>query len=337
MSAAVAETLPFPSSSPRRARILEWQTATATELRALDPGRTVVLVSCSPIEVHGPHLPLYADIREAEGLSLAAAEKLLALDPDIRFVRLPPICLGADVLPQAGSLRFSHGTIVRVLEELGATLARQGFVHIWVSNFHGGPRHVLALEQAAHRVNRRHGVRMLSVFSLLAKKLTGGSSDLADRLGGMGGIAAEELRGDSHGGLVETAMLLHLSADHVDGGYAALPARSLEIQMKELGRPPIQKGARPTMAEQLRSLPYRQRYYETETYAGAPAKATAELGRAYLDALSSDAAEMLLSVYRGEVAPTEAHSPLWKLRRVLMNRAFGWLFERLFSSRRRAV
>lgn len=328
---------PSPVPLVARPRILDWRTATATELRALDPRRTVVMVSCSPIEVHGPHLPLDADVREAEGLSLATAERLLTLDPDISFVRLPPICLGADVLPQAGSLRFSHGTIVRVLEELGATLARQGFVHIWISNFHGGPRHVLAIEKAAHRVNRRHRVRMISVFSLLAKKLTGGSSDLADRLGGLGGIATEELRGDAHGGLVETAMLLHLGAEHVDASYSTLPPRSLEIQMKELGRPPIQKGARPTLAEQLRSLPYRQRYFETETYAGAPAKATAALGRAYLEALSSDAADALLPVYRGEVDPGQAHSPLWKLRHVLLNRAFGWLFERLFARRRPAV
>ena len=315
------------------ARVIDWQTSTATQLRALDPRRTVVLVSCSPIEVHGPHLPTWADIREAEGLMEAAVDKLLLLDPEIAFIRLPAICMGADVLPQRGSLRFSPQTIVRVLEELGASLAKQGFVHIWVSNFHGGPRHVLALEKAAARVNRRHGVRMLSVFSLLITRMTGGSSDLADRLGDKGGITKEELRGDSHGGLVETAMLLHLCGEHVDQAYTALPPRSLEIQMEEQGRPRMQKGERPTMPELLRSLPYRQRYYETETYAGAPAKATAKLGAQYLDELSSDAADALLSVWQGATLPEAARSPLWKLRHVLMNRAFGWAFEQLFSTR----
>ncbi len=47
-------------------------------------------MTCAPIAVHGPHLPMRADIREGEGLSDAAAQKLLALDPDIRFIRLPP-------------------------------------------------------------------------------------------------------------------------------------------------------------------------------------------------------------------------------------------------------
>jgi creatinine amidohydrolase len=316
----------------RANRVLDWQTSSQSQLRALDPARTVAWVSCSPIEVHGPHLPTWADLREAEGLTEASIDKLLELDPEIRFVRLPPIGIGTDVLPQPGSLRFSPQTVVRVMEELGDTLARQGFRHIWVSSFHGGPRHVLALEQAAHRVNKRHpGTKMVSVFSLLLTRLTGGSSDLAKRLGGIGGISAEELKGDSHGGLIETAILLHLCGDAV-GEHRGLPPRSLEIQQKEQGKPPMQKGERPTFVEMLKSLPLRQRYYETETYAGAPAKATAALGAKYLDELAGDSAEALLSVWNGTTSPDAARSPLWKLRHVLMNRAFGWAFDKLFAS-----
>jgi creatinine amidohydrolase len=324
-------------SQPATPRISDWNTMTSSQFRALDPARTVVLVTCAPIEVHGPHLPMRADIREGEGLSDAAAQKLLALDPDIRFIRLPPVCMGTDVLPQRGSLSFSPQIIVRVLEELGRTLAHQGFIHIWVSNFHGGPRHILALEQGCTNVNRRHGTKMLSIFSLMIEKLTGGSSDLSSRLGGIGGITTEELRGDEHGGLVETALLAALDGEHVDASYPSLPPRSLEILQKERGRPPIQKGEKATVLEMLRSFPLKQRYFETETYSGAPGKATAELGRLYLDEISNDAATALLRVWRGEVDIAETHSPLWKLRHVLMNRAFGWVFDRLFAGQRNTV
>jgi creatinine amidohydrolase len=326
-----------PTTALASSRITDWHRMTVSEFRALDPKRTVVLVACAPIEVHGPHLPMCADVREAEGLHDLAARKLLELDPETRFIRLPAVCMGADVLPQRGSVSFSPHTVIRVLEELGRTLAHQGFQHIWVSNFHGGPRHVLALEQACHNVNRRHGTKMLSIFSLLLKKLTGGSSDLADRLGGIGGISTEELRGDAHGGLVETAMLVALEGSEVDPSYPSLPPRSLEIQLQEQGRPPLQKGEKPTLFEMLRSLPLRQRYYETETYAGAPAKASAELGRAYLEELSRDSAEELLAVWRGTTQASEAHSPLWKLRHVLLNRGVGWLFDRLFAGQRNTV
>ena len=43
----------------------------------LDRERAVVLVTCSPLEVHGPHLPLGADVLEGEGL----AERMLCFLP----------------------------------------------------------------------------------------------------------------------------------------------------------------------------------------------------------------------------------------------------------------
>ena len=192
---------------------------------ALDRDRTVVLVTSSPLEVHGPHLPVVADIAESEGLIGRAMEKVVARHEEMVVARLPPLFVATDVVPQAGSIRFSPDTVVRVLTELGTSLARQGFRHVWVGNFHGGPRHILAIDRAAHAVNRRAGGKMLSVFGVLLKDITGGSSDLAAVLGGVGGIAREELKGDAHGGLVETALLLHLTGAHVDPSYRTLPPR----------------------------------------------------------------------------------------------------------------
>lgn len=309
-------------------RILEWQHLTGPRLAELDRQRCVVLVSCSPLEVHGPHLPVFADLRESEGLLQRSAEKLLERDEAISFVRLPPVWVAADVLPHPGSIKFQPETVIQVLYEMGLSLARQGFVHIWIGNFHGGPRHILAIEAACHRVQRETGAKMISVFSLLAKKLTGGGSDLAERLDGIGGVSAAELKGDSHGGAVETAMLLYLAGEHVDPAFETLVPRSLELDLERAGKPPLQRGTKPTVTEILRGLPLKQQYYERETYAGAPALASAALGEAYLEALTDDAAETLLEVYLGKVAPADCHSPLWPFRRLLLSKRGFRAFDR---------
>lgn len=314
-------------------RILEWKHLTAPRLAALDRERTVVLVSASPIEVHGPHLPLFADLCEAEALLERTAEKLLGLDGTIGFVRLPPIWVAADVLPHPGSIKFSPGTVIRVLHELGVSLGRQGFRHVWVGNFHGGPRHILAIEEACHRAQNDTGVGMISVFSLLAQKLTGGSSDLAAKLDGIGGVSREALAGDSHGGAIETAMLLYVAGEHVDGVYRDLPPRSIERELALAGKPPLQRGTKPTVLEILRSLPLKQQYYERETYAGAPALASAELGAQYLETLTDEAAATLLEVYRGRITPAQCHSPLWPYRRVLLSDRVGRAFDRVVRTR----
>jgi creatinine amidohydrolase len=315
------------------APIQNWHELTGKQIDALDRTRTVVLVQCSPLEVHGPHLPTMADIREAEGLTERAAELLAEKHPEIRFVRLPWMFVAADVLPHRGSIKFSPRTVRAVIEELGTSLGRQGFVHAWIGSFHGGPRHVSALELGAHRAHRATGIQMISMFSLLVKRLTGGGSDLAGLLGGLGGIGADELKGDSHGGLVETAMLLHLAGPHVDRGFSSLPPRSLEIDLAERGQPPLQRGTKATLLELLRGFPLKQRYYERETYAGAPAKASAELGKLYLDRLAHEAAAALSDRYTGALRIEDCKSPLWPLRHLMMSRTFGRAFEAIASTK----
>ena len=41
--------------------LLRWETLTKRKFDQLDRASSVVLVTCSPLEVHGPHLPLGAD------------------------------------------------------------------------------------------------------------------------------------------------------------------------------------------------------------------------------------------------------------------------------------
>lgn len=312
-----------------RARLLRWQEMTGPQIAALDPAKTIVLVTCSPLEVHGPHLPTSADMTESEGLLEATATKILERRDDLTFVMLPPVYAASDVLPHRGSLKFSPNVVTAMLEELGATLARQGFRHVWVGNFHAGPRHILAIERACDRVNRRHGGRMVSVFSLLLKRITGGSSDAAAFLAGVGGITKQDLQGDSHGGVVETSMLLHLVGRHVDPGYADLPPRSLELDLERAGRPPLQKADKPTLLEIIRGFPLRARYYDHETYAGIPARASAELGRAYLDRFSSETATALLELWDGKIGLEAQFSPMWPFRRVMLNALAYRVFDKL--------
>ena len=39
-------------------RTIQYAELNASELAKLDPARTIVLMALSPLEVHGPHLPI---------------------------------------------------------------------------------------------------------------------------------------------------------------------------------------------------------------------------------------------------------------------------------------
>lgn len=321
---------------PARA-IHDWHTLTGADFDALRGKRIVALVTCSPLEVHGPHLPVAADLREGEGLLDGAAEKVATRRPGMVFVRLPPVYAAADVLPHRGSLRFRAGTVVRVLEDLGESLARQGVRDVWVSNFHGGPRHFVAIERACATTQRRFASRMVPLFSLLLGRLTGGATDLSAVLAGRLGIPVERLRGDSHGGAVETSLLLHLMGAHVDPTYPGLPPDSVELRLAREGRAPLQRGERPTLPEIIRGFFHKFRYFEGATYAGDPALGSAAAGAEIFDLLTDHAADALCEVLDGALPPSAWHSPLWPLRHLLLSDAVYALFERAVATRPRAV
>jgi len=111
-------------------RVLRWETLTKKGFDEIDRERAVVLVTASPLEVHGPHLPMGADALEGEGL----AERMLRFLPEEHrsrtFLKLPFVYAATDVVPQPGSLFFRPGTTVRILEDLGRSLAAQGFRHV---------------------------------------------------------------------------------------------------------------------------------------------------------------------------------------------------------------
>ena len=302
--------------------VLRWETLTKKRFDEIDRSRAVVLLTCSPLEVHGPHLPMGADALEGEGL----AERMLRFLPekhrDRTFLKLPFIYAATDVVPQPGSLQFQPATTMTVLEDLGRTLAAQGFQNVFVSNFHGGPRHFLAIEKACDRVNKRHGIRMVCVFSLMISRLTEGTSNLDDVLGDVPGVNKSDLAGDTHGGLVETSQLLALHADWVAPDYKHLPRMTSELWLAQQGRQKLEakRGGRlRNLWGMIRAQRSGAGYFNEISYSGAPAGASAELGERFLDLLGRKAGEAVGELLDGTIGPEDCHSPIWPLRFVFLN------------------
>lgn len=316
-------------------QILDWAHLTGQAIDALPREHTVVLVTGSPLEVHGPHLPAITDIAEAEALTERVAQRMHAAHPELHFVRLPPIYVSADVLPHVGSLKFRQSTIIRVYEDLGRSLARQGFKHIWVSGFHGGPRHFTSIEVAAARTNRRYGARMISTFSLLMTWLTGGRSDLSELLGERMGITKEDLKGDAHGGCIETSIMLHVLGHHVDPVWRTTGPNTVERWLARTGKAPLTFREPPTPPQLFRMFREKLKFYEAETWSGNPSLASPELGALYLDLLAEQGFLAMDEVWTGKRSLAECHSPVWRSRWIFTSDLLTTLFERALDYRNR--
>ena len=321
--------LPNDGPTPRTANVRNWHQMTSRDFAALDPTKVVVTVSCSPMEVHGPHLPVVTDNLEAEGITARTIELMADRHPEITFLRLMPIYVAADVVPHRGSLMFRQSTIVAVLSDLGRTLALQGFKDVWVASFHGGPRHFVSIEQACHLTNKRYDARMVSLFSLLAKRISEGTSNLAQVLGHIRGLSVEELDGDTHGGAIETSMMLYLLGKFVDPTYKTIPRSTVDLKLAAEGKAGrASKPGKASVPALLRGFKASMKYFEAETYAGKPSIGSAEIGEEIVDVLARKATDTLSDLWTRKIPPAECHSPVWPLKWVFLSPQVSWLFER---------
>ena len=199
-------------------------------LDALDRERTVVILTVSPLEEHGPHLPVGVDAMTARHLAESIAERLVAERPGWSVVLAPTLHLGSFTFETVGTINIRQRVVRDAVADYGAALARSGFRYVLIANGHAGPGHLVALEEAAALVSRRHRITMASLTGHLAWEFLRGRMlpRIEAALGGA--LSPDDRRAfaeDAHGGWWETSVMLMLRPDLVDPAYRVARAGPL--------------------------------------------------------------------------------------------------------------
>lgn len=261
-------------------------------LDALDRERTLVVLTVSPLEEHGPHLPVGVDAFAARHFAETIAERLAATRPDWSVVLTPTLWVGSFTFETVGTVRVRQRVVRDTLVDYGAALARAGFRWIVVANGHGGPGHLTALDEAAAIVSRRHRVTMASFTGHLAWAFLRGR--YAERIEAALGRALtdDERRAfteDAHGGWWETSLMLLLRPDLVDRRYRELPPARYSWLARLVPNYPLRHGGL--------------------GYVGHPAVADPGLAKAAVTVLTDEATAIVEGLLDGTVAPAARRSP----------------------------
>jgi creatinine amidohydrolase len=261
-------------------------------LDGLDRQRTMVIVAVSPLEEHGPHLPLGVDAFTAEYFARAVADRLVAARPDWSAVLVPTLHLGSFTFEAPGTVAVRPRVVRDALVDYGEAFARSGFRWILIANGHAGPTHLTALEEAAAIVSRRPGVRMASLSGHLAWRFRSGRflTKVEAALGRP--LDTAERRAfaeDAHAGWWETSMMLMLRPDLVDGGYRALPPATYTMVERVVPDYPLRGGG--------------------QGYVGHPALGDPAFARATADVLIAEAMVLMEALLGGRLAPGRPRSP----------------------------
>jgi creatinine amidohydrolase len=195
------------------------------QLDSLDRNKTVFIISISPLEEHGPHLPVGVDAMNAYYFAEHTTRALIAARPEYDVLLFPMLPLGTQVYRHLGSFYIKPSTLYDIVFNTGRSLAQYGFKHIFVLSAHGTPRQIVAAESACRKVSRKYKAGMVCLTGGLTVKFLNG--EMYDAIAAKLGITytAEEkrlLKYDYHAGWWETSMMLLLYPDLVDKSYTNL-------------------------------------------------------------------------------------------------------------------
>ncbi len=289
---------------------------TSPELDGLDRESTIPVAALSPLEVHGPHLPLGTDVLVAEEVRERAVEKCRQVRPELDYLYLPSYFLGSDTIP--GSPAFDSRAVYLTLLGLGRFLAGRGFRFLWVFDNHGGPRHQIAEAKAARRLWRERSFCLVAPFLSFYRRMVEEDPELLERIGSAPGACGDAQ--DCHAGLNETSLVLACSPRSVRPEWPSLP----RVSIKTVRWPSLLLGTaaaaagrlgRAEMAEDLRYVGLMLNWTterRPSTYIGEPRAATPGAGESMLDAFAEEALARLEECLEG--SPPFFRPMGWSLR-----------------------
>ncbi len=275
-AAAIVLALNVVSASAQIYRVAEMNTE---QIRALDRGKTVVLLPGGILEQHGPYLPSFADGYVSERVTEAIAEAIVAR-PGWKVLVFPVIPLGVGAANEIGgkytfdgSYTVRSATLRAVFMDLATELGEGGFRKIFLVHFHLAPNQSRVLDQAADYFNDTYGGQMVHLVGLMP--VIGSYVGAAQK-------ASEAERAENgfgvHADLIETSINLFLRPDLVAPGY--VNARSFTGRSISELIPAAEEANWPG-------------------YLGSPRHARADIGAAALTSIASTMADLALRILDG--------------------------------------
>lgn len=237
----------------------------AVEQLLAGPEKIVLLLPVGATEPHGPHAPLATDPIISIGMC-ERASALLASDPHVRALILPTLPYGVTRYASAfpGVVHVDESSLRAMVVDICLSLAGQGFPYVVIVNNHFEPEHVQTLHAAADEVRAQTGTDV-------------GYLDLTRRERARR-LTEEFQRGESHADRYETSLVLAERPELVDRKtMTSLPTVPVNLAAG------IAEGKKDFLEIGL-----------DRAYAGSPAAATAQEGKAIFDTLT----QMLVEVIR---------------------------------------
>lgn len=259
----------------------DWTTLDFERLRSRgEAARTIAVLPVAATEQHGPHLPLRVDTVLVDGI-VAATLNHLPVELPVLFLPTQAVGLSPEHARFPGTLTLKNETILRLWTDMAESVAATGITKLVLFNSHGG--NVSVMDLVARDLRARLDMLVYSVSWFNLPLIDAQGQDVQAL------FSADEHRFGIHGGDIETSMMLALEPTLVDMAQARHFASAAQARAGRFDILGNGKSAK---------LGWQTQDYNPAGAVGDAAHATAEKGRALVDAAGLALARLLAEVDR---------------------------------------
>jgi len=259
-------------------KIIQLEELNWKQLDSLDRSKTIVFVPISPLEEHGPHLPIGTDLMTARDAAKEAIRAINKKNPELTSVLFPVIPLGYSKIATdfPGTIATQIKAVKTIVFDVCSSLAKFEFKYFVLCTFHMDLGHLKALHAGMDRAMKLYPIQIIEPWGPYFYR-----KEVEKREPQVGFDTRKEV----HACFRETSLMNYQYPYLVDPCY-----KNLQSIYRDLYSPRV-------LGKTFKEIGI------TEGYVGSPARADTDYGRWYFQQIVETYTQATLDMIAGKTPP----------------------------------
>jgi creatinine amidohydrolase len=255
-------------------KIIQLEELNWKKIDALDREHTIFFIPLSPLEEHGPHLPVGTDLLTARDGAREAIRLIHKKKPEATLVLFPTIPLGFTkmAIDFPGTVSTSVKTIKMIVSDTCGSLARFGFKYFVICTFHMDLGHLKGIYSGMNKAMKTYSIHIVEPWGPYFY-----SKEVEKREPQVGFDTKKEI----HACFRETSLMNYQYPYLVDPSY-----KDLQSIYRDVYSPRV-------LGKTFKEIGI------TEGYIGSPARADSDYGRWYFQQIVETYAQAAIDLLEG--------------------------------------
>ncbi len=149
------------TNDKKNENFLKYEELSWKKISELDKDKTVFFLPISPMEEHGPHLPVGTDFLIISDAVKEAIKTINSKKPEFTCVLMPTIPLGFCKFNTdfPGSISIGSKTVRDIIFGVGSSLGEHGFKYFVVCTYHMALGHLRGIYSAINKLESKYGLK----------------------------------------------------------------------------------------------------------------------------------------------------------------------------------